>query len=115
MTTQEPQTPEPKKRVAILVNEETMKDIDFVAMVKRMLEATGVEVVFEDEKEWMARGRVADCDCQLLQCVCTEARKHKPDCRFRIALTCAIPIECEEHKFDVCPTCDPCTCGTPPP
>ncbi len=35
---------------------------------------------------------------------------HVRRCRFRIAATCAAAIECE-HGFDVCPTCDPCTCS----
>lgn len=35
---------------------------------------------------------------------------HAPDCQFRIAETCAIPVECE-HGHDCCPICDPCTCG----
>lgn len=35
---------------------------------------------------------------------------HAEACEFFIAETCAIAIECE-HGYDVCPTCDPCTCG----
>jgi hypothetical protein len=38
------------------------------------------------------------------------AEPHEPDCRFRKALLCPVGIECE-HSFDVCPTCDPCTCA----
>ena len=34
---------------------------------------------------------------------------HNKACRFRIAETCALPVECE-HGYDVCPKCDPCTC-----
>lgn len=60
--------------------------------------------------EFSARGRLDDCDCQLIECVCAVARTHKKDCRMRKALTCAIPISCEPHGLDVCPTCDPCTC-----
>lgn len=37
-------------------------------------------------------------------------RDHAPDCKWRVALLCAIPIECP-HGYDVCPECDPCTCG----
>lgn len=40
----------------------------------------------------------------------TLSKNHKPTCRFRLAETCAIPVECE-HGYDVCPECDPCTCG----
>jgi hypothetical protein len=35
--------------------------------------------------------------------------KHARKCPERLARECAAPIECE-HGFDVCPTCDPCTC-----
>lgn len=64
-------------------------------------------------KEFAARGRVPDCDCELIQCVCAEARQHKKYCRFRRSMTCAIPIDCDDHHFDVCPVCDPCTCEGP--
>ena len=62
-------------------------------------------------EEFEAEGRVADCDCQLIQCVCQIARQHQQDCKFRRALTCAVPITCEPHRQDVCAICDPCTCG----
>ena len=71
----------------------------------------GANITLEDFKTWTARGRLEDCDCGLLQCACAEARQHKKECVYRLALTCAIPIECEEHKRDVCPICDLCTCG----
>jgi len=71
-------------------------------------DVTSLEIV--DQEEFMARGRVADCDCGLISCVCEEARKHKPECRFRKALTCAVGISCDEHGYDVCPKCDPCDC-----
>jgi len=32
------------------------------------------------------------------------------ECRLQMAATSAVGIACE-HGFDVCPTCDPCTCG----
>lgn len=35
---------------------------------------------------------------------------HKSDCLFFRAVTCTTPIACE-HEYDVCPDCDPCTCG----
>lgn len=44
----------------------------------------------------------------------TQARRvqdHDEDCKFRIAATCSVAIECDcELKRDVCPVCDPCTC-----
>ncbi len=51
------------------------------------------------------------CDaCGQLACVCVIQSRHKPDCKFRISATCAVGIQCE-HGSDVCPVCDPCTCG----
>lgn len=38
------------------------------------------------------------------------AATHQPQCRFRRAVICSVGIECE-HGYDVCPACDPCTCG----
>lgn len=50
------------------------------------------------------------CDvCDRLACVCPTKKAHHKDCKFRIAVTCAVGIECE-HGYDVCPQCDPCTC-----
>lgn len=34
---------------------------------------------------------------------------HVPECKFRIAASGPIAIECE-HGYDCCPKCDPCTC-----
>jgi hypothetical protein len=47
--------------------------------------------------------------CGHLSCVCRIKAIHVEDCRFRRAITCAVPIECD-HGRDVCPVCDPCTC-----
>ena len=71
--------------------------------------AGAYELAFEEAEAFMAKGRVADCSCDLIQCVCAEARKHDASCRLRVAMTCAVPIACE-HGYDVCPECDPCTC-----
>ena len=60
-------------------------------------------------EQFMARDRVEDCDCELISCVCVEARVHRENCPYRGAMTCAVPIECD-HGYDVCPKCDPCTC-----
>lgn len=48
--------------------------------------------------------------CGHLACVCDILAAHVEGCRFRLAATCAIPIECD-HGRDVCPICDPCTCA----
>lgn len=61
--------------------------------------------------EWASRGRVDDCDCNLISCVCELARQHELGCRYRFALTCAVAVACEPHGRDVCEKCDPCTCG----
>lgn len=37
------------------------------------------------------------------------AEGHDKSCRFAISTRCTTPVECE-HGYDVCPTCDPCTC-----
>lgn len=65
-------------------------------------------------EEYTARGRVSDCTCRLIQCVCTRSRGHKDDCTYRMALTCPISVPCEEHGYDVCPHCDLCTCKGQP-
>jgi hypothetical protein len=70
----------------------------------------GVE--YTSFEEFTARGRVADCDCDLIVCACIEIRQHKEGCRYRLALSCPVEITCEAHGRDVCPTCDACTCGT---
>jgi hypothetical protein len=64
----------------------------------------------ETFEEFSARGRVSDCDCNLIQCVCTEARQHRDGCQYRLALTCAVAIRCKPHRKEVCPECDPCPC-----
>lgn len=51
-------------------------------------------------REWSSRGRVSDCDCDLLQCQCVEIRQHKPDCERRLSITSPIDF----GLFD-------CTCG----
>lgn len=51
------------------------------------------------------------CDtCGHLACVCQIKEKHDEACPFLRAATCSVGIECE-HGRDVCPQCDPCTCG----
>lgn len=47
--------------------------------------------------------------CGFLECVCGIIATHEEDCKFRRAVTCFVPIDCE-HGYDVCPLCDPCTC-----
>lgn len=47
--------------------------------------------------------------CNFLSCVCDIINTHDVDCKFRKSATCTVAIECK-HGYDVCPTCDPCTC-----
>lgn len=60
-------------------------------------------------EEFASRNRVDDCDCGQITCVCVTVRAHREDCKFRFAIAIPVGIECE-HGYDVCPTCDPCTC-----
>lgn len=57
-------------------------------------------------------GRVTACPtCGHFACVCSIRTQHPdPTCKFRIAATGSIAIECD-HGYDVCPKCDPCTCA----
>jgi hypothetical protein len=48
--------------------------------------------------------------CHQCPCCCGVRRNHKEGCKFRRAIELPIAIECD-HGHDVCPTCDPCTCG----
>lgn len=50
--------------------------------------------------------------CGHFECICGVRKQHKEDCPFRRAMTCPVGIECE-HGREVCPICDPCTCGEP--
>lgn len=43
-------------------------------------------------------------------CVCQVRKDHASDCRFRKAAEMYISITCH-HGDDICPKCDPCTCG----
>lgn len=64
----------------------------------------------ESWKTFTARGRVADCDCNMIQCVCLEARQHINNCLYRKSLLSAIDFPCEKHGLDACLECD-CDCG----
>lgn len=73
---------------------------------------TGSILYQEDYETFAARGRVADCSCELIKCKCSVIRSHKEGCMFRLAISCAIPIGCDDHDDDECPTCYACDCGT---
>jgi hypothetical protein len=56
-------------------------------------------------------GEIIECPrCGHIACVCKVNQEHVEGCKFRLAVTCNIPIECD-HGYDVCPECDPCTCS----
>jgi hypothetical protein len=48
--------------------------------------------------------------CNHFACVCEIRQIHAPGCLFRQAAAGGLAVNCE-HGRDVCPTCDPCTCG----
>jgi len=59
-------------------------------------------------------GEVKSCaTCGFFDCVCEIRKVHKPDCKFRRAMETSVGISCD-HGHDVCPECDPCTCGAEP-
>jgi len=82
-------------------------------MPDRIIVVRGYEIIEEDLSTFSARGRDLNCACGQIQCVCSHVKGHKVKCKFRVSTLCAVPIECE-HGFDVCPQCDPCTCGSLP-
>lgn len=49
-------------------------------------------------------------ECNFFECVCDIKKNHQEKCKFRKAATCVVGIECE-HGYEVCSTCDPCTCN----
>lgn len=49
--------------------------------------------------------------CVYVVCECATWTAHAATCQQRRAALCAVPIACDEHGHDVCPICDPCTCG----
>ena len=50
------------------------------------------------------------CTCGHIACVCGIIEQHHERCKFRRAAAGSVAIECD-HGYDVCPICDPCTCG----
>jgi hypothetical protein len=66
-------------------------------------------VAHDRESARRERRQPRQCWCGIIGCVCAEAERHDPDCPWRKALLCSVGIECE-HGYDVCPTCDACTC-----
>jgi hypothetical protein len=62
--------------------------------------------------EFLAEGRVADCDCGLLCCACLAARVHMKECRYRRTLLSRVLFTCEKHRVAPCPECDACDCGS---
>lgn len=59
----------------------------------------------------LVHGGIKACPtCHHFACICATKAKHAEDCQYRRAVCCPVGIECD-HGYDVCPTCDPCTCG----
>lgn len=75
-------------------------DVDVYALGEHVMHGEPIppRCHYESLKEWMARGRVDDCDCGLMQCVCISIRPHTPECAFRLSLTSVIDVgilECD--------------------
>lgn len=49
-------------------------------------------------------------ECHHFACICAVLAAHVASCTYRRAVTAVVGLACG-HGFDVCPTCDPCTCG----
>ncbi len=64
----------------------------------------------EDFEVYAARGRVPNCTCGLIECLCTQIAGHTDHCRFKVSALSPVCFPCE-HDLDVCATCTPCTCG----
>jgi hypothetical protein len=47
--------------------------------------------------------------CGFIDCICQVQQTHLEGCLYLAAMRCPVGIECQ-HGYDVCPTCDPCTC-----
>lgn len=87
------------------------KDVD-VAALGAFIEGKGPipeACYWEDEETHFARGRVENCTCEMLYCVCAQVVDHLEYCHFRKAMLCPIGFVCE-HGVEVCSQCDPCTC-----
>jgi hypothetical protein len=95
----------------VIIDAGHIEDVDYEKLQKFVMDEGPLpeHCHVEDFQTYLARNRAADCDCGLIECVCAQARLHTKGCRFRLAMTCAVAIECD-HGFDVCPECDPCTC-----
>jgi len=111
----DPEQGEGKRVAVMLLTKEHLNNPEELLLIqnalKKAADACGMGVAIEDEETFLARGRVKDCDCQMLQCVCTEVRQHKPECRWRMALLAPIGFACEPHDREECPVCDACTCS----
>lgn len=75
-------------------------DVDLAALGKHVLEGGPVpdRCRVRSLAEWMADGRVEDCDCGLLQCECVVIRQHEEGCSFRLTITSPVdvgPMECD--------------------
>ncbi len=71
--------------------------------------STNIERRGQSKKKFHEAALVPADPCGHISCVCEIGRQHIKGCKFLLAATCAIAIECP-HGYDVCPKCDPCTC-----
>lgn len=87
----------------LIVDDGGHPDPEALALLDGFAKAMGYEGAFP--------GVVQACDaCGYYECVCGVRGVHQPGCRLRVSMECPVSVECE-HGYDVCPTCDACSCG----
>lgn len=99
---QDQSMPQPPRFVIVVDNHGAPRD-DVDDMLDEFAKEIGMDIV---------RAPIVACDkCHHFTCVCQVLADHVEGCRFRLAVTCAIPIACEPHDLEVCAPCgDVCTC-----
>lgn len=87
----------------LVVDDDGSPRDDVDVMLESFAKEIGAEIV---------RDRIVACPkCQHFSCVCQVLADHVEGCRYRLAVTCAIPIPCLTHDLEVCAPCgDVCTC-----
>ena len=94
MSAEQPTSPVPRTTLVVDNNGGPHDDVD------DMLDAFA-----RDNDMDIVRGTIEACEkCQHFSCVCQVLADHVEGCRYRLAVTCAIPISCDKHGRDVC-TC----------
>lgn len=100
----DPQSSSPAPRATLVVDSGGAPRDDVDDMLDEVARDLDMDIV---------RAPIVACEkCQHFECVCQVLADHVDGCRYRLAVTCAIPISCDKHGLDVCPECgDVCTCA----